>query len=210
MVTKPKNLTPKQQIARSSKIIGNLGKELVAHQRRSKNLAVPLEYIGNRCVNHIRKIRRHAPRNPDHQPRTEIEKLAVAALERAYESYQFIQEYVTNTSESLHRRPGTVEFSLDDLDVDEDGEYKLFEDGVVEPSAPDIHSGGLGYRHVNWDAEYLMAVTGTDRHHNPFWNPTAGKRDKRGRLLLLEDSDYWATKPKKPDAWDKLVEGTDR
>ena len=41
----------------------------------------------------------------------------------------------------------------------------------VEISSPHLYAGGLGYRHVNWDAEYLMAVDGSERHHNPYWNP---------------------------------------
>ena len=60
--------------------------------------------------------------------------------------------------------------------------------------APDIYSGGLGFRHINWDAEFLMAMPKGHEQHNPFWNPGSGKRDEYGRLLNLEDSDYWVFK----------------
>lgn len=60
--------------------------------------------------------------------------------------------------------------------------------------APEMYSGGLGFRHVNWDAEFLMAMPKRHEQYNPFWNPSSGKRDKYGRLLNLEDSDYWVFK----------------
>ena len=58
-------------------------------------------------------------------------------------------------------------------------------------SSPSVRSGGMGFRHVNWDAEFMMAVPKGHKEHNPYWNPTSGKRDKNGVLLDLMDSDYW-------------------
>ena len=58
-------------------------------------------------------------------------------------------------------------------------------------TSPNVRSGGTGYRHVNWDAELMMAVPKGHKKHDPYWNPTGGKRDKNGVLLDLEDSDYW-------------------
>jgi len=60
--------------------------------------------------------------------------------------------------------------------------------------APDIYSGGLGFRHINWDAESMMAVPRKPDDYNPFWNPGSGKRDENGLLLDLMDSDYWVFK----------------
>ena len=171
MVTKAKKLTPEEQIAKSATIIGNLPTELLAAQQRSKSHTVPQEWILNRCFNHIRKIKRFAPEDTRQPPKTDREKCAVKALREAYKTYEFLQNFKPRVGESLHPRPGTKEFSLDVMDVDEDGEYLLLEDGVVETSAPDMYAGGTGYRHVNWDAEYLMAVDGSERHHNPYWNP---------------------------------------
>ena len=61
-------------------------------------------------------------------------------------------------------------------------------------TSPNIRSGGMGFRHVNWDAEFMMAVPKGHKEHNPYWNPTSGKRDKNGVLLDLMDSDYWVFK----------------
>ena len=61
-------------------------------------------------------------------------------------------------------------------------------------SSPNVRSGGMGFRHVNWDAEFMMAVPKGHKQHNPYYNPTSGKRDKNGVLLDLMDSDYWVFK----------------
>jgi hypothetical protein len=58
-------------------------------------------------------------------------------------------------------------------------------------NAPNIRSGGMGFRNVNWDAEFMMAVPKDQKKHNPYYNPTSGRRDKNGVLLDLMDSDYW-------------------
>jgi hypothetical protein len=36
-----------------------------------------------------------------------------------------------------------------------------------------------------------MAVPKDQKKHNPYYNPTSGRRDKNGVLLDLMDSDYW-------------------
>ena len=61
-------------------------------------------------------------------------------------------------------------------------------------ASPNVRSGGTGFRHVNWDAEFMMAVPKEHQKHNPYYNPTSGKRDKNGVLLDLMDSDYWVFK----------------
>ena len=61
-------------------------------------------------------------------------------------------------------------------------------------AAPNVRSGGTGLRHVNWDAEFMMAVPKDQKKHNPYYNPTSGRRDKNGVLLDLMDSDYWVFK----------------
>ena len=71
---------------------------------------------------------------------------------------------------------------------------------ISELTSPNVRSGGMGYRHVNWDSEFMMAVprdqTGA---YNPFWNPGNGRRDKNGVLLDLEDSDYWVYRDRRKD-----------
>ena len=66
-------------------------------------------------------------------------------------------------------------------------------------SSPSIRSGGMGFRHVNWDAEFMMAVPKGHKKHDPYYNPTSGKRDKNGVLLDLMDSDYWVFKEGRRD-----------
>ena len=61
-------------------------------------------------------------------------------------------------------------------------------------ASPNVRSGGTGFRHVNWDAEFMMAVPKGHKQHNPYWNPTSGRSDKNGVLLDLMDSDYWVFK----------------
>ena len=60
--------------------------------------------------------------------------------------------------------------------------------------SPNVRSGGLGYRSVNWDSSFMMATTRSNEKKDPFWNPTSGKRDENGVLLDLMDSDYWVFK----------------
>ena len=66
-------------------------------------------------------------------------------------------------------------------------------------ASPNVRSGGTGFRHVNWDAEFMMAVPKGHKQHNPYWNPTSGRRDKNGVLLDLMDSDYWVFKEGRRD-----------
>jgi len=66
-------------------------------------------------------------------------------------------------------------------------------------ASPNLRSGGMGFRHVNWDAEFMMAVPKGQKEHNPYYNPTSGKRDKNGILLDLMDSDYWVFREGRKD-----------
>lgn len=69
-----------------------------------------------------------------------------------------------------------------------------FDPQAVEHTLPDVRAHGRGFAMVNWNSIYLSKAR-KDLGH--WWNPVSGKRDKHGCLLLLEDSEYWATKPKK-------------
>ena len=91
-------------------------------------------------------------------------------MQEAWQIYQRLQNLV-----------GT-EFFVDNYNKNPDRTITL---------QPYMYSGGLGYRHVNWDAEFLMAMPKGYEKYNPFWQPTSGKRDENGVLLDLMDSDYW-------------------
>ena len=218
MVTKPKHRTPKERIARSASIIGNLPNALSAYQRLNRDHTVPLESVLTRCIKHIKIIRRFAPHDVNNPPKTEVEEYAIKTLRQAYKTYEFLQNFKPRVGERQHWNPVTKEFSLDAMETDEDGEYTLLEDGVVETSAPDLYSGGLGYRHINWDAEYLMAQP-KGKHINPYWRPDLprnqpGTKEHR-EMLSLEESGYWACQPREPDKWYEkmgwtLVESSNR
>ena len=62
---------------------------------------------------------------------------------------------------------------------------------ISELTSPNVRSGGMGYRHVNWDSEFMMAVPKDKDEYTPYWNPGSGRRDKNGVLLDLMDSEYW-------------------
>ena len=174
----------KTTIDNSMRVIRNLPKKATADQRLVKDHTVARESYVNRCLNHLEKIMKFAPsgnfsnpKAPSYSPpRTRLEKYAVSMVDEACKTYLLLSNFSPRTGERLHWQPGK-EYSLDAIiasyESEEDGDWEdlLSEDGVMETSAPDLYAGGLGYRHVNWDAEYLMAVDGSERHHNPYWNP---------------------------------------
>jgi len=185
-------------IDKSMQVIRNLPKFLAAAHRGVADGTTPLDSAINRCLNRIDKIRKFAPKGnysdqkaPNYvAPKTDLEKYAVTALREAFEIFRKLQKYQPPIGERQHWNPRVLEPLYTPHQMTELGETGgLLEDGVVETSAPDaipvedekgndveissphLYAGGLGYRHVNWDAEYLMAVDGSERHHNPFWNP---------------------------------------
>ena len=175
------------QIEKSMRVIRNLPKEAAAAQRRQKpHNAVPKEWLSNRCLRHIERIKKITAVDT---------KTKAPILEEAWGIYLDLQEFDPKEGETLHWRPAIRDVSLESFSaLGEDGVEipaadLLVEGGVAETSAPDpipvedekgndveissphLYAGGLGYRHVNRDAEYLMAVDGSERHHNPYWNP---------------------------------------
>ena len=203
MVTKPKRRTPRERIAKSATVIRNIPRDMVSAERRNKGGSVQKEWFLTRCVSHIRTISRYAPEDIRIPPKTDLERSAVKALREAYKTYEFLQNFDPMVGESLHSKPGTKEFSLDAMGSDDESKT-LLEDGIVETSAPDLYSGGLGYRHVNWDAEYLMAQP-KGKHINPYWRPDLprnqpGTKEHR-EMLSLEESGYWACQPREPNKW---------
>ena len=156
-----------QRIEKSMQVIRNLPTYLEASYLRSHDHSVPKEYALNRCLNHIEIIQSIVPRfMAQVGSEGKAAKAKAEALKEAWKIYLQLQDFQARSGERLDYNPQR-EVSLDNLGNLDD----LQEDGIVETSAPDLYSGGLGYRHVNWDAEYLMAVDGAERHHNPYWNP---------------------------------------
>ena len=146
----------------------NLRKEAKAELRRTGS--IPIDNLMKRCLNNIQAINHIKPVDQ----RTKDD-----ALYKAFKIYGYFQNLKAPERQ----------------DYDEDREVPLerikaaTDVGLAGPSA---YSGWLGYQTVNWDSSYLMAVHSSRKKTNPFWNPTSGKRDKRGRVVPL--TDYWAFK----------------
>ena len=143
-----------KRIKRSLEVLRNLPKYLEASRARSHDHSIPLDSARNRCLKQIEVIQ---GTNSPHKEE---------ALKEAWKIYLQLHDFQARSGERLDYNPQR-EVSLDNLgNLD-----NLQESGIVETPAPDLYAGGLGYRHVNWDAEYLMAVDGSERHPNPYWNP---------------------------------------
>jgi hypothetical protein len=159
------------RIEKSMQVIRNLPTKAVADQQRSPTKTIAKESYLNRCLAHIERI---------HKVVAVDLKTKKPALEEAWKIYAFLQKFDPIVGETLHPKAEnqsrevsleTLPWVADPENLNEHYADLLAENGIVETSAPDLYAGGLGYRHVNWDAEYLMAVDGSERHHNPYWNP---------------------------------------
>jgi len=57
---------------------------------------------------------------------------------------------------------------------------------AVESTTPEVYSGGLGFKHVNWDSNYLMAQPKRG-HDNTYWRPDNAK--KAGEGMISDDDE---------------------
>ena len=156
--------------------IRNLPKEAVAHQIKSRDHTVPKDSLLNRCLSNIEAIRVLLP---------EDERKGSPVLKDAWGVYMDLQNFRPAVGESQHWRPGTREFSLDMYDED----TLIIDDGVIiESSSPEVYSGGLGYRHVNWDSSYLMAqpVSG---HRDGYYDPREAAKRRPVKHYTREEID---------------------
>mgnify|MGYP003148933756 FL=1 len=146
--------------------IRNLPKEAVAHQVKSRDHTVPKDSLMNRCLSKIESIRYLLPTD---------KWTGSPVLKEAWDVYMDLQNFTPAVGESQHWRPGTREFSLDDYDE----EALVIDDGdVVETPSPEVRSGGLGYKHVNWDSSYLMAQP-KGGLNNPYWRLDNAKKARK-------------------------------
>ena len=63
---------------------------------------------------------------------------------------------------------------------------------AVFAKSAEVYSGGLGFKHVNWDSNYLMAQPKQRGHDNPYWRPDNAKKAGEG---LAEMRKLWDGKP---------------
>ena len=154
-----------------------LRKEIV--YERMKTGSVPKEYMLNRCLNYITRIQGIVRINPKHK---------ASILRKAFKVYSELANFQ----------------SPERIDYDEDREKPLHyidNSRITTISSPNIHSGGRGYAKVAWGKNFSVASKqmGSIWGNKQYWNPGSGKRDKRGVLLDLADSDYWVFKERKND-----------
>ena len=189
---------PNSTVETSVTVIRNLPLYLKASYAREGSAAK--DYAMNRCLSHIERINRI----------NAVEDKALA-LEQAWAVYFELQDFGGDERQDYNPRR---EVPLDRVSEEELLNEEVTSEGVAfESESPEMYAGGLGYRHVNWDSAYLMAVP-KGKQPNPFWQPDK-PRNKVGTpehkaMRSLEESGYWACKPKTPDAWDKLVESSHR
>ena len=190
----------------SMQVIRNLPVYLASSYRRQGT--APKDYAMNRCLKHIERI----TRTRDFSNKKNLSWDKRELLKEAWGIYFKLQDF--NNSERQDYNP-TRESCIHDIPPDEMEELDIILQGSpVDVDGPEIYAGGLGYRHMNWDSAFFMAKPVGHKRHNPYWQPER-PRNKVGTpehkaMISLEESGYWACKPKEPDAWDKLVESSHR
>ena len=164
----------KREINRSMDIIRNLPAYLEASRLKSHDGTTPKDYALNRCLVQIERIKRHA----------ESDDLA-SVLSEAWGVYMDMQSFGAAGGERQDYNANR-EVHMDALDEDslvvDDGE-------VIESTSPEIHSGGLGYKHVNWDSAYLMAQP-KGGHNNPYWRADNAKKAGQSGLRQEDGEIY--------------------
>ena len=194
---------PNSTVETSVTVIRNLPLYLKASYAREGSAAK--DYAMNRCLSHIERINRI----------NAVEDKALA-LERAWAVYFELQDFGGDERQDYNPRR---EVPLDRVSEEELLNEEVTSEGVAfESESPEMYAGGLGYRHVNWDSAYLMAVP-KGKQPNPFWQPDK-PRNKVGTpehkaMRSLEESGYWACQPEEPDKWYEkmgctLVESSNR
>jgi len=89
---------------------------------------------------------------------------------------------------------------------------KFFEEGEkkIDKHSPAMYSGGLGYAHVNWTYVYVDQKATSNVWGNQYWKPHGRvKRDRYGKALSLEDSDYWVFKDARKARKRSTTEGSE-
>ena len=194
---------PNSSVESSMQVIRNLPLYLRASYAREGSTAK--DYAMNRCLSHIERINR--------VQHLEDKK---SLLEQAWVVYFELQDF--DGSERQDYRPDREVPLHMAKESDIEDEEKMSTGVAFESESPDVFAGGLGYRHVNWDSSFLMAIP-KGRRPNPYWQPDK-PRNKVGTpehkaMRSLEESGYWACQPEEPDKWYEkmgctLVESSNR
>jgi len=150
------------RVDRAMNVLRNLPRMAVT--TAEKTGAIPKDELRNRALRAINTIKR------SHDDKRKVDRY----MREAWVIYKRLQN-----------------LSGSDFFADNTENNPTRNQSLSESLSPNVRSGGLGYRHVNWDSEFMMAVPKGQDDYNPFWKPGSGRRDKNGVLLDLVDSDYW-------------------
>jgi len=130
----------------------NLQKKLTAESIR--NGSVPIDTLLNRCLSYIEELEHISVPS---QSRVDKHKAKVLL----YNIYNHLQDYHGLERQDYNDKRSV---SLDEISKN---------DSEQIPESAYMHSGGLGYRRVNWNASYLLATHGkSNASSNPYWKPT--------------------------------------
>ena len=160
-------------IESSMRTIRNLPKEASVSQKKGKNGTIPKESLLNRCLRQVERLSKQIPSE---------ERKDHPLLKEAWDVYFFLQNFHPIVGESQHWRPGEREVYLEDMNPD------LMEElgsRAVESNTAEVYSGGLGFKHVNWDSNYLMAQP-KHGHDNPYWRPDNAKKAGEGMISYTQ------------------------
>jgi len=153
------------RIEKSMAVIRNLPKHLRATHAIEGSAAK--DYTVNRCLKAIESIQRTT--------RADLDKVKRDALVEAWNIYLELQSFEGSERQDYNSRR-TV--SLDDRNGDglhEHGILQLEPERAVDSDGPDLRSGGLGYRAVNWNSTYFDPKHTDDNHLGSYWRPTKAK-----------------------------------
>jgi len=156
------------RIDKSIAVIRNLPKHLKATHAIEGSAAK--DYTINRCLKAIESIQKVTTASMQRQKQ--------AVLKEAWGVYFELQGFEGSERQD-YRADRTT--SLDHINVD-----ALHEHGIVqlEPEeakeevdsdSPDLRSGGLGYRAVNWKTAYFDPANTSESNLGSYWRPTKAK-----------------------------------
>ena len=142
-----------------------------AGAERRQTYSVPLEKLLNRCLNHITALKsvKALPQEDIHY-----------ALEYAWGVYMDLQNYDAPERQDYR---ADREISLNEV------LERIRNSSTVplESITTDMFSGGLGYRTVDWDWAYWMAVSRSSLLKDPFWNEKEAAKKKAVKHYTPEE-----------------------
>ena len=160
-------------IAASLQVIENLPLYLKASYAREGSASK--DYALNRCLSHIERLNR-----------VSSVKSKKGAIARAWEVYFELQGFLGDERQDYNPYR---EIPLDttpkkDLHSEEATSTAV----AFESEGPNVYSGGLGYKHVNWDSSHLMAAA-KRRESDPFLNNKAASEVRPIRIFTQAEID---------------------